>query len=113
MSKKLVSYIAEPGFWLPFLFFSIFFQQFAHCRNNIHVFMRQHGQLSGQNLNFFMYRLLFVHNKQFLALNGAKTTSDLNPRNLEILLGNRYLHSLGQVYELLIQLVGFHDIKVL
>jgi len=80
------------------LFFSIFFQQFAHCRNDIHVFKGQHGQLSSQNLNFFMYRLVFIHDKQFLALNGAKTTSDLDPRNLEILFGNRYPHSLGQVY---------------
>ena len=56
---------------------------------------------------------MFVHDKQFLAFHGAQTTSDLDPRNLEVLFGNRNLHPLRQVYELLIQLVGFHNIKAL
>ena len=75
--------------------------------------MGYQGQLSGQNFNFIVHRLMFVHYKQFLALNGAKAASDLDPRNFQILFGNRNLHPLCQVYELLIQLIGFHDIKAL
>ena len=71
------------------------------------------GQLAGQNFNFFMHRLVFVHDKQFLAFNGAKAASDLNSRNLEVLFGNGNLHSFRQVLELLIQLIGFHDINAL
>jgi hypothetical protein len=71
------------------------------------------GQMSGQNFDFFMQRLVFIHDKQFLAFYGAKAASDLDSRNLEILLGDRNLHPFRQVFELLIQLIGFHVIKAL
>lgn len=75
--------------------------------------MGYHGQLSSKNFNFFLQRLVFVHDKQFLTLHNAKAASDLEPRNLEVLFGNANLHSFRQVFELLIQLIRFHNIKAL
>jgi hypothetical protein len=75
--------------------------------------MRYQGQLSGQNFDFLAQRLVFIHDKQFLSFYGAKAASDLDPRNLQILFGNRNLHPFRQVFELLIQLIGFHVIKAL
>ena len=74
--------------------------------------MRHQGQFGSQKLNFFMHGFVFVHDKQFPALNGAKAASDFDSGNLEVLFGNGNLHAFRQVYELLIQLIRFHDYKV-
>ena len=66
------------------------------------------GQLGGQYADFFMNGLMFVHDKEILALDGTETTFDFNPRRLQVLLGNRDLRALSQIFKLVIQLIGFH-----
>jgi len=75
--------------------------------------MRHQGQFGSQDLNFFVHGFVFVHDKQFLAFNGAKAASDFDPRNLEVLFGNGNLHAFRQIYERLIQLIRFHGFKML
>ena len=75
--------------------------------------MGYRGKLGGQDSDFFMNGLVFVHDKQILAFNGTEAALNFNPRRPQILFGNCNLHAFSQIFKLLIQLIGFHFLLAL
>ena len=70
-------------------------------------------QFFRQDTDLFLNGLVLVHHEHMLIPDLAKAAFDLETGCFQILFGNGDLQTFGQIYEFLIQLIGFHVLKLL